>query len=110
MTEDSGSVFFFDFETTEEKDKITDIGALLGPAEYHGKSLDKFREVLSGAEYICGHNIIAHDIPLLQSIGEVTEIDAKIPVDTHRFFFLKSLITGLYRSLFYLQNIKQMNQ
>ncbi|HOP31345.1 MAG TPA: RecQ family ATP-dependent DNA helicase, partial [Spirochaetota bacterium] len=53
-----------------------------GPAEYHGKSPDKFREVLSGAEYICGHNIIAHDIPLLKSIAEVPEINAKIPVDT----------------------------
>ncbi|HPR74469.1 MAG TPA: hypothetical protein PLX41_12510, partial [Bacteroidales bacterium] len=82
MAEGSDSVLFFDFETTEEKDKITDIGALLGPAEYHGKSLDKFREVLSGAEYICGHNIIAHDIPLLKSIAEVPEINAKIPVDT----------------------------
>lgn len=82
MTEGSDSVLFFDFETTGEKDKITDIGALLGPAEYHGTSLDKFREVLSGAEYICGHNIIAHDIPLLKSITEVPDIDTKIPVDT----------------------------
>lgn len=82
MAEGTDSVFFFDFEITEEKNKISDIGALLGPAEYHGNSLDKFREVLSGAEYICGHNIIAHDIPLLKSIAGFSEIDEKIPVDT----------------------------
>jgi ATP-dependent DNA helicase RecQ len=82
MPEGSDSVLFFDFEISKEEDKITDIGALLGPAEYHGSSLDKFREVLSGAEYICGHNILAHDIPLLKSIAEVPEIEKKIPVDT----------------------------
>ncbi len=98
MAEGTDSVFFFDFEITEEKNKISDIGALLGPAEYHGNSLDKFREVLSGAEYICGHNIIAHDIPLLKSIAGFPEIDTKLHIDTlllsPLLFPKKNRITG----------------
>lgn len=77
MPEGSDSVLFFDFEISKEEDKIIDIGALLGPAEYHGSSLDKFREVLSGAEYICGHNILHKDNPppagvLLRGLREDT--------------------------------------
>lgn len=82
MTEGLDSILFFDFEISKEKKKISDIGALLGPAEYHGKSLEKFREIASGAAYICGHNIIAHDIPVLRDIAEVPEIEKKIAVDT----------------------------
>lgn len=84
MAEGSDSVLFFDFEVSTEKDKINDIGALLGPAEYHCRSLDKFREALSCAEYIWSHNIIAHDILFLRDIAEVSEIDKKIHVDTRR--------------------------
>jgi len=82
MAEGLDSILFFDFEISKAENKIVDIGALLGPAEYHGKSIDKFREIASGAAYICGHNIIAHDIPLLRNIAEIPEIDKKIPVDT----------------------------
>lgn len=35
MTASPDSVFFFDFEIPEEKDRINDMGALLGPVEYH---------------------------------------------------------------------------
>lgn len=56
---------FFDLETAEDL-KILDIGAVLNDEKYHGKSVDQLAKMVKDADYICGHNIVFHDIPVLK--------------------------------------------
>jgi len=63
-------ILFIDLETTKDH-KVLDVGALYGDREYHGKSLTEIEAWLEEAEFICGHNLIAHDLPVLKKkLGE----------------------------------------
>ena len=63
----TNKILYIDIETSL-KGKINDVGAIFNGQELHEKQLGKLESWIKQAEYICGHNIVAHDIPLLASI------------------------------------------
>ncbi len=58
-------ILYIDIETNK-KGKIKDIGALFNGEELHENQLTKIEKWINQAEYVCGHNIVAHDIPFLE--------------------------------------------
>ncbi|MBU3012262.1 RecQ family ATP-dependent DNA helicase [Polaribacter vadi] len=63
-------ILYIDIETSLQG-KINDVGAVFKGEELHGKQLTKLESWIKQAEYICGHNIVAHDIALLKlSLGD----------------------------------------
>ncbi|MGB5821140.1 MAG: RecQ family ATP-dependent DNA helicase [Saonia sp.] len=60
-------ILYIDIETTKQG-KIKDVGALFNGQELHESQLTKLEYWINQAEYICGHNIVAHDIPLLERV------------------------------------------
>lgn len=60
-------ILYIDIETTKQG-KIKDVGALFNGQELHESQLTKLESWIEQSEYICGHNIVAHDIPLLESV------------------------------------------
>ncbi|MCW4468319.1 RecQ family ATP-dependent DNA helicase [Flavobacterium sp. MFBS3-15] len=57
------SIIFIDTEIEPNKGKILDIGATKGDGNhFHKASLTDFTQFLKGNEYVCGHNILSHDI------------------------------------------------
>ena len=62
-------IVFFDLETNIDKNSIKDIGAIdnLGN-RFHKNNIQEFVKFIQGADYLCGHNIINHDLPVLEKI------------------------------------------
>ena len=60
-------ILYIDIETTKQG-QIKDVGALFNGQELHESQLSKLENWINQAEYICGHNIVAHDIPLLERV------------------------------------------
>lgn len=61
------SIVFFDTEVGVDDKKIHDIGAVRADKGiYHSSSVQDFCTFISNTEYICGHNIIHHDIKFLE--------------------------------------------
>ncbi|UCH97746.1 MAG: DEAD/DEAH box helicase, partial [Candidatus Aminicenantes bacterium] len=83
------NILFFDLEV-DSQSHIQDIGAWYNNTHFHDTSVKNFQHFLkttsSAAYYICGHNIIRHDIPILK----------KYQVDEE--FFKKHFIDTLYLS------------
>jgi ATP-dependent DNA helicase RecQ len=62
-------IVFIDTEIDPEGNKVLDIGAVKGietGLEFRSKSLPEFSNFIRGNEYICGHNILKHDIKYLE--------------------------------------------
>lgn len=60
------SIVFFDTEVGVDDKKIHDIGAVRADKGiFHSASVQDFCAFISGTEYLCGHNIIHHDIKYL---------------------------------------------
>jgi len=58
-----------------------DIGAVKGNGqEFHSDSLQDFSGFLRGSKYICGHNILNHDLKYLKK--EIEECGAEYFIDT----------------------------
>ncbi|GAL00783.1 ATP-dependent DNA helicase RecQ [Nonlabens ulvanivorans] len=63
------NVLFLDIETNP-KSKSVDYGAVFNGQELHARNTAKLEQWIKEAKYICGHNIIAHDIPeLIKKLG-----------------------------------------
>lgn len=61
------SIVFFDTEVGIDDKKIYDIGAVRADKGiFHSASVGDFCAFVSDAEYICGHNIIHHDIKFIE--------------------------------------------
>ena len=75
------SIAFVGTEIGIDDKKIHDIGAILPDhTVFHSVSIQGFRDFIAGTEFICGHNIIHHDLKYLQrATGQ--ELPAK-PIDT----------------------------
>ena len=71
------SIVFVDSEVGLDG-KLLDIGAVKEGARFHSGSKSQFREFVSGSEYICGHNILEHD---LKYIGDIFE-SGQVFIDT----------------------------
>lgn len=62
------SVTFIDTEVGADDHKIHDIGAVRQDrASFHAASIREFAAFVEGTEYICGHNILHHDLKYLQN-------------------------------------------
>ena len=71
-------VVFFDTEVSIQDEKVHDIGAVrTDDAVFHAASVKAFRAFLQGADFICGHNIVHHDLKYLQDAeGNTIKIPA----------------------------------
>lgn len=60
------SIVFFDLETSKENKEILDIGCIdYRENTLHKNSLDRFLEFIRDSDFLCGHNIINHDLKIL---------------------------------------------
>jgi len=60
-------ITFFDLEVDPQKKKVLDIGGIRSDdASFHGSHFNEFREFIKTSDFICGHNIFAHDLKYLQ--------------------------------------------
>lgn len=75
------NILFLDIETNN-KGKIVDFGATFKGQELHEKHSTRLEKWISEADYICGHNIIAHDIPELKKICGSEIFEGKKYIDT----------------------------
>ncbi len=66
-------VAFIDTEVGPENGKVLDIGAVRSDGRaYHGCSMSDFSAFLDGADYICGHNILRHDLRYLDRLEDLS--------------------------------------
>lgn len=62
------SIAFIDIEVDVSSKKIIDLGAVRSDkAIFHSGSVLKFSTFIFGLEYLCGHNIIRHDLKYIKS-------------------------------------------
>ncbi|MBS3974143.1 MAG: hypothetical protein KGZ89_04675, partial [Actinobacteria bacterium] len=72
------SIAYIDLEVQPNNGAILDMGGINDAgAVFHSKSIAAFVNFLRGADYLCGHNIIKHDLkylrPILENYGIATE-------------------------------------
>lgn len=76
----SNIVAFIDTEVSSTGRKVYDFGAFIEPDEpLHTASKDDFANFIREAEYICGHNILHHDLKFL---NDISGINRKKVIDT----------------------------
>lgn len=77
------SIIFFDVEVGPQSQKISDIGGLnTFGSQFHSSSVDEFVGYIEGARYVCGHNIINHDLKYLKSCINPQFFNELKPIDT----------------------------
>jgi ATP-dependent DNA helicase RecQ len=86
-----GSIAFIDTEIEPKSQRILDIGGIKDDGNYfHKASLDEFLSFLTGVQFVCGHNILNHDI---KYIGEKLLLGAGInPANIIDTLFLSPLL------------------
>jgi ATP-dependent DNA helicase RecQ len=78
------SLIFFDTEVTIESREIKDFGAISADGEkIHTSSKEAFFEFMDKAYYICGHNVIQHDLKHLSRLN--SRMEGKVVIDTLYF-------------------------
>jgi ATP-dependent DNA helicase RecQ len=76
-------ITFIDIEYDEKTKKIYDFGALKEEKkEYHSNNFKDFLDFIKSSDYICGHNIIAHDVKRINEANGSTIIEEKQCIDT----------------------------
>jgi len=74
-------IVFIDTEIDKNGKRVLDIGAVKGNgSEFHSNSLKAFSGFLRGNKYICGHNILNHDLKYLKK--EIAECGTEHFIDT----------------------------
>lgn len=74
-------IVFIDSEISVVNGSILDLGAVKpGHSQFHSKLTGDFVEFVSGCDFICGHNIIAHDLKYISHIFGEQPIPC--PIDT----------------------------
>lgn len=76
------SILFLDLEVNVSTKKVEEVGFIFGDKEYRGKSLDPLIEVAQQARYICGHNILDHDLHILKGYPSTDSILELLVIDT----------------------------
>ncbi len=77
------SIIFIDTEIDPSTNRILDIGALKENGDYfHQNSLTGLTAFLNGADFICGHNILQHDVKYLQKELAAAQINPLNSIDT----------------------------
>ena len=76
-------VAFIDTEVSPDGRKVYDFGAFIEPEEkFHAASKDEFAKFIRNAEYLCGHNILHHDLKFL---ADIPSLKRKKTIDTLYF-------------------------
>ena len=76
-----GRIVFIDTEVDPKTEKVSDYGAVdYSQNKIHTKSEAEFAEFISGNKFICGHNILAHDLKYISEAAEKS--GAEFAVDT----------------------------
>lgn len=76
-------IAFIDTEVDQNSKKILDIGAIKSDGNsFHGNSMNDFGKFLSNTEFVCGHNILNHDLGYLQNSQARNLINSKLIIDT----------------------------
>ncbi len=93
------SIAFIDTEIEPESGKILDIGSIKdNGASFHETSVAEFIRFLSGTRFVCGHNILNHDIKYIGKALNDAGVNSANIIDT---LFLSPLLfpTKPYHSL-----------
>ncbi len=70
-------ISFFDFEISE-KETILDIGCVKhNETSFHANDIKGFISFIKDSEYICGHNILAHDLKYIHKHFENEDLKLK---------------------------------
>ena len=84
------SIAFIDTEIDPKRQSILDIGSIKDDGSlFHKASVPEFTNFIKGTQYICGHNIINHDLKYIGKILTDAGIKSKNIVDT---LFLSPLL------------------
>jgi ATP-dependent DNA helicase RecQ len=61
------NIAFIDTEVDIKSKKILDIGGItMNSSQVHTNSVEELHAFINGKDYLCGHNIIKHDLPILE--------------------------------------------
>ena len=69
------TIAFIDTEVGVQDKKAHDIAAIVGNKQFHSSLQPDFVQFVADAEYICGHNIIHHDLEYLPKLEGKKNID-----------------------------------
>src|ERR1700741_5267666 len=76
-------IAFFDLEVNPQTGKILDIGAInADDVPFHENYVYEFVNYIKDSEFICGHNILAHDLKYIRTITGNTEFGQSNAIDT----------------------------
>jgi len=84
------SIAFIDTEVSLKNQEILDIGGIKGDGNsFHSRSISEFISFINGTRFICGHNILNHDLKFLQKAIPSSGINQLNVIDT---LFLSPLL------------------
>ncbi len=84
------SIAFVDTEIEPKSRKILDIGSVKdNGTSFHSNSITDFIKFLNGTQFICGHNILNHDLQYIQKAVTDAKVDSANIIDT---LFLSPLL------------------
>ncbi len=76
-------ITFFDTEISPRTGKVSDIGAVRQDGNrFHRSSQEGFTEFLKGSDFVCGHNVIVHDMKYVGKAVEAAGISHSSVIDT----------------------------
>ena len=79
-------VAFFDIETNAETGKILDVGCIKsGESRFHKNSISEFYDFIKDCKFICGHNILQHDLKHLKEQAGELDLNKFKSIDTLLF-------------------------
>ena len=76
------TILYFDLEVAPKTQRILEYGALLNGNIYRGIAREEFERFSSHAAIICGHNIIHHDLPILEERFIASTFLSRPTIDT----------------------------
>ncbi len=77
------TIAFIDTEIDHRSQRIVDIGSIrCDGSTFHSNSIDGFKQFLNGTRFICGHNIIHHDLKYIDHVISGAGIDHSNIIDT----------------------------
>ncbi len=75
------NIVFFDTEVSEKRKIVLDYGAIkINGEQMHSKLTQNFAAFIGGAEFLCGHNIVDHDLKYVSDA--VAQSKTKYFIDT----------------------------
>src|SRR6056297_3255502 len=91
-------ITFLDCEINPKSKQIIDIGALSSTNILHSDSIAKLLEFVKEADYLCGHNIINHDLKIIKKTTKISVLENYKIIDT---LYLSPLFypTKIYHNL-----------